>query len=148
DLESKVVKGFAGGAGLFFSLDGLWIAAFGANGLQKLALSGGVAITITPGDGGFFGGTWGDGDVIYFVPELPNGIASIPADGGQPTEVVKIEFETGQRQHKYPYAIPGTNSVLLTTAMAENATFDDARISVFSRINGRVKVLIEGGTHP
>jgi hypothetical protein len=51
--------------------------------MRKLALSGGAPVTVCAADN-FFGATWADDDTIYFVPELPGGVASVPAAGGQP----------------------------------------------------------------
>ena len=62
--------------------------------------------------------------------------------------MLKIDFEKGERQHRYPCAIPGSETVLLVTATADSATYDDARIVAFSPKTGRAKVLIEGGTGP
>src|SRR5688572_25113971 len=53
---------------------------------QKIALSGGAPVTITSIHG-FIGGSWADDDMIYFVPDLPSGIACVPAAGGASKEV-------------------------------------------------------------
>jgi serine/threonine-protein kinase len=96
----------------------------------------------------YFGGTWADSDVIYFVPEFPSGLMSVSGAGGEPREVLKIDFEKGQRQHKHPCSIPGSDTILLTTATSESVTFDEAQILAFSPRTRRTHVLIEGGTHP
>jgi len=114
---------------------------------MKVALSGGAPVTIWETDN-FVGATWADGDVIYFVPELPSGIASVPAAGGQPKEVVSIDFAKGERQHRFPYALPGGKAVIFTTGTANIATYDEARIVAFSPETGQQKVLLEGGTYP
>jgi eukaryotic-like serine/threonine-protein kinase len=151
ELESKRVKDIVGG-GPFFSPDGKWIGFMSLSlnyvtGVQKLALSGGAPVTICAADG-FAGATWADGDTIYFVADIPGGVLSVPAAGGQPKEIVKIDFDKGERQHKYPCALPGGKAVLSTVTTAGTATFDEARIGVFSPETGERKVLVEGGTHP
>src|SRR5579859_4571880 len=73
---------------------------------------------------------------------------SIPATGGQPKEAAKIDFAKGERQYKYPCALPGGKAVLFTMTAAETATFDEARIVAFSPRTGQRKVLLEGGTYP
>ncbi len=151
ELESKRVKDVAGG-GPFFSPDSRWLAFILTNanravGIRKLAMSGGAPVTVCAADS-YLGGTWADGDTIYFVPELPGGVVSVPAAGGQPKEIVKIDFDKGERQHRYPCALPGGKAVMFTTATADIATFDEAHIVAFSPETGRKKVLVEGGTHP
>jgi eukaryotic-like serine/threonine-protein kinase len=152
ELESKRIKEAVGGGGPFFSPDGRWVGYIqgspnSALGVRKLALSGGAPVTVCATDS-FLGATWADGDTIYFVPELPSGLVSVPSAGGQPKEMVKIDFPKGERQHRYPCALPGGKAVMFTTATADIATWDEAHIAVFSLETGRKKVLVEGGTHP
>lgn len=115
--------------------------------IRKLPLGGGPPATVCPVDN-FLGATWAEDDNIYFVPEFPSGVARVPAAGGEPVEIVKIDFDKGERQHKYPCALPGGNAVTFTTATAEMSSFDEAHIVAFSPGSGRRKVLVEGGTHP
>jgi serine/threonine protein kinase/Tol biopolymer transport system component len=155
ELESKVVKELAGGggAGPFFSPDGRWVGFLqtgggpGGGDLRKLALSGGAPVTVCDIDN-FLGATWADDDTIYFVPEFPSGVARVSALGGQPHEIVSIDFAGGERQHRYPCALPGGNGVMFTTTTPDIASFDDARIVAFSPASGQKKVLVEGGTQP
>jgi eukaryotic-like serine/threonine-protein kinase len=72
----------------------------------------------------------------------------IPAAGGEPKEIVKIDFANGERQIKYPCALPGGKGVLFTVTTADNTSFDEAHVAVFSPETGRKKLLVQGGTHP
>lgn len=146
-LESKPQKDLGIGAGLFFSPDSQWVACADFGAVRKVALSGGAAERVCLSDS-YMGGCWCDNGTIYFVPEFPSGLASVAAAGGDYREVLQIDFEKGERQHRYPCAIPGSETILLTTAMADNVTFDDARVMAFSPKTGRTKVLIEGGMSP
>ena len=150
ELEPKRIKELRGGSP-FFSPDGRWLG-FITNAapplvLSKIALSGGAPITICPHDA-FVGATWADGDTIYLVDQNPGGLMSVPAAGGQPKEVAKLDFAQGERQHKFPSALPGGKAVLFTVTTADTATFDDARIVAFSPGTGKRKTLLEGGTQP
>jgi serine/threonine-protein kinase len=150
ELELKRIKDLPDGAAPFFSPDGHWLG-FATNGvpvvIRKVALSGGASVALCPHDA-FFGATWGDDDRIYWVDENPGGLMSISAVGGQPKEAAKLEFEKGERQHRYPCALPGGKAVLSTVTTAETATFDDARIVAISLATGQRKILLEGGTSP
>jgi serine/threonine-protein kinase len=158
ELEPKRIKEAPVGASPFFSPDGRWIGFFAGSGtgtggpvgtpvIQKLALTGGAPVTICP-YGDFCGGTWAEGDTIYWVDQNPGGIMSVPSTGGQPKEVLKIDFAAGERQHKYPFALPGRKALLATMTTADIATFDEARIVAFSTVTGQKKIVIQGGTHP
>jgi serine/threonine-protein kinase len=149
ELESKRLKEVRNGAAGFFSPDGRWIAYFTLADpmtLSKMALSGGAAVTLSTVDG--MGGTWAEGDEIYWMNQNPGVLASIPAAGGQTRKVADIDFAKGERQHKFPCALPGGDTVLLTVSTADTPTFDEARIVALSPASGQKKLLLEGGTQP
>ncbi len=149
ELEPKVLP-FDGGAA-FFSPDGKWMGFFsgtlGNLQVRKMALDGGAPVTVCATEN-FIGATWAADDTIYFVPLVPGGLARVPAAGGQPKEIVKVDLTKGERQHRYPCALPGGKAVLLTVGTADAETFDDAHIAVLNTETGQTKTLIEGGTHP
>jgi Tol biopolymer transport system component len=149
ELEPKILM--AGGGVPFFSPDGHWLGFFtvgvGTYQLRKIGLHGGAPVSICAATA-FAGATWADGDTIYFVSDIPGGVLSVPASGGQPKEVAKIDFTKGERIHKYPHALPGGKAVLFTVATVDSESFDDAHIAVFSTRTGQRKVLVDGGTNP
>jgi hypothetical protein len=150
ELESKRVEAVVNGAAAFFSPDGKWLGFFQLKptvAMGKLPLSGGAPIAVCPA-GSFAGATWSDGDIIYFVSEVPGGILSVPAGGGQPKEVVKIDTAKGERVLKFPHALAGGKALLFTVATVASESFDDAQIAVVSLPTGERRILVERGTHP
>jgi len=148
ELEPRLV--WENGPAPFFSSDGQWIGFFrmGRDGqVAKIGVGGGAPVPVSPGQT-LMSGTWAEDDTIYAVLTAPGGLVSIPAAGGPPKEALKIDFAKGERQHKFPCALPEGNAVLLTMSTAETETFDDARIVAFLPRTGEKKVLAEGGTHP
>jgi hypothetical protein len=154
ELESRRIKD-SGGAP-FFSPDGRWIGFLAGSGtgftassptLRKLPVNNGVSATICPVEG-FSGATWADDNVIYFIAVIPGGVTSVPANGGEPKEVVPVDFAKGERMHKFPCALPGGKAVLVTVTTADFTSFDEARIVALSPRTGHRKILLEGGTHP
>lgn len=148
ELEPKLFP--FDGAAAFFSPDSRWIgfsgSAAGKPVLRKIPLDGG-----TPGEicrRACIGATWTADDIIYFVAEVPGGLQRVAAAGGEPKEVGKIDLSKGQRTHRYPCALPGGKGILLTLGTADIETFDDAQIAVFDVATGKIKTLVEGGTHP
>lgn len=148
ELEPKLLPYEAGAA--FFSPDGRWLGFMGTAAakpvLRKMALDGGPAEDVC--SRGYVGATWAADDMIYFVSEVPGGLVRVAAAGGEPKEVVKIDLAKGERQHRYPCALPGGRGILLTVGTADSETFDDARIAVLNLQTGQTKTLVEGGTHP
>jgi serine/threonine-protein kinase len=149
ELEPKLLP-FTGGAP-FFSPDGRWIG-FTAPGtpvsphLRKTALEGGPPITIC--SSAYLGATWADDDMIYFYAMDPGGVMRVPAAGGQPKEVFKVDLAKGERQYTYPCALPGGKAILFTEGTADSETFDDAHIAVLNTETGQRKTLVEGGSAP
>lgn len=149
ELEPKLLP-FDGGA-CFFSPDGRWMGFIGsATGkpvMRKMALDGGPPVTVC--GRGYVGATWAADDMIYFVAEVPGGaLVRVPATGGDPKEVIKVDLAKGDRQHRYPCALPGGKGILITVGTADSETFDDAHIAVVNTQTGQIKTLVEGGTHP
>ncbi|MFN2446013.1 MAG: hypothetical protein ABR606_10610 [Vicinamibacterales bacterium] len=150
DLESKRFEEVPTGAAAFFSPDGRWLGFFittPTTGMRKIALSGGAPVTVCA-TGNFAGATWADDDTIYFVPEMPGGVSSVPAAGGQPKEILKVDVENGERILKFPHALPGGRALLYTVATVDSESFDDAHVAVVSLDTGRRKTLVEGATYP
>lgn len=149
ELEAHRIKDVTSGGSPFFSPDGKWIGFFQNTAemtLRKVALSGGAPVTICPVDA--FGGTWADGDTIFWMSHNPGGLSSIPARGGTPKEIIPVAFDKGDRMYKYPSALPGGKAVLATVSTADTATFDEAKIVAFRPETGERKVLLEGGSQP
>ena len=130
------VEGGLGGIP-FFAPDGQWLGflqtvlagTVGAGGaLRKVGLGGGAPITICRSDSPA-GATWAADGTIYFVSAMPGGVMRVPAAGGDPQEMVKIDFAHGERMHKYPHALPGGDAVLFTVATTDSESFDDAQIA-------------------
>jgi serine/threonine protein kinase len=150
ELESKRVEDVVSGAAAFFSPDGRWLGFFQLKptiAMWKLPLSGGAPVAVCPA-GSFAGATWSNGDIIYFVSEVPGGILSVPAGGGQPKEVIKIDTAKGERVLKFPHALAGGKALLFTVATVDSESFDDAQIAVVSLPTGERRILVERGTHP
>jgi serine/threonine-protein kinase len=151
DLEFSLLKDIVSGYS-FFSPDGGWLGYFTPSppSMRKLPLSGGAPRTIFPRPAatGNSGAAWADDDTIYFVSDIPGGLMSVPASGGQPKEIRKIDTQHDERTLKYPSMLPGRSSLLYTLATKDSESFDDALIVALSIRTGQTKVLIEGGTHP
>jgi serine/threonine-protein kinase len=151
-LEPKLFPAPAVGIA-FFSPDGQWIGFLApgtpvAQQLRKVALDGAAPATVYDQVEVYWGGTWAADDVIYCVAGIPGGLLRVPAAGGQPTEILKIDLAKNERQYKYPCALPGGKAVLLTLATADSETFDDAHIAAVNTETGQIKTLVEGGTAP
>jgi serine/threonine-protein kinase len=143
---SRPVGGAVGSAP-FFSPDGEWLGFWHAPTatLRKVAVSGGAPVKIADVPSGVSGATWGrDGTIVFAWFNLYR----VPASGGAPTVLLKVDDRLGQRFYRHPSFLPSGRDVLFTIGKAETQSYDDADIAVVSVDTGRTKVLIEGGTSP
>jgi WD40 repeat protein len=136
----------------FYSPDNRWLGYLVTSDgqrLRKVALSGGAPVTICNyQDSQPAGATWAAPDTIYFVSSIPGGISRVSPAGGDPVEVVTVDFDNGERMHKFPHALPGGDTLVYTLATGDSESFDDTLIAAYSIKTRQRKVLVEGGTSP
>ncbi len=112
-LEATPIVGAEHVSGPFFSPDGEWIAFFGGESLQKVALRGGPPARICtlpiPASWGGHGASWGDDGSIIFEGGVR--LWRVPATGG------KAESIGSGRMGLWPDVLPGSDAVIFTTAV-------------------------------
>ena len=125
----------------FFSPDGEWVAFYSARdrALKKVALAGGVAVTLTEADG-LDGASWGADDTIVFG-QRGRGIFSVAGRGGTPEELVSVE---PRAVALLPRMLPGGDAVLFTLGLP--GQFDSAQVVVEQLATGERTVLVDGGS--
>ena len=109
DLDARPLPGTEGASMPFFSPDGRWIAFKTADGLiKKMALEGGPAITIAPGDQNWIGADWGPNDEIV-VGTATAGLFAVSAAGDAPRSVTQLDTAALESGHLSPHLLPGGN---------------------------------------
>ena len=147
-LDATPLGGLAAPRGLFISPDGAWVGFFdGVGTLQKIAVTGGPAVTLCQSCGtGPRGSTWGPNDTIVMATTDPtSGLLGLSATGGQPDVLTTPNHEQGERDHFWPEFLPGGRAVLFT--IVSNGAIDTAQIAVLDLQSGTQTVLIRGGSH-
>jgi serine/threonine-protein kinase len=145
-LEAMPIRGTEGQPnGPFFSPDGQTVAYWDRLAEQVMVVSaaGGTPVALASASS-FYSGSWGADDTIVFAQE--NGVWRVPAGGGVPQHLVKIE--AGERVHG-PQMLPDGNSLLFALvnvrSMSGNATaWDGAQIVVHSLDTGERTTLVRG----
>ena len=110
-FEARVAPGSTGAKQPFFSPDGKWIAFFAQGQLQKAEVAGGSPIKLADAPVAY-GGTWSDDNTILYVPTLGSGLLRIPASGGTPEVLTKVDGAAAGYAHSYPQILPGGRAVL------------------------------------
>ena len=143
-LHQSVLTPLAGtenGSSPFFSPDGQWIG-FAADGkVKKISVEGGAAVTVCEAIS-MRGGSWGDDGNIVFAPSAASGLLRVSAAGGTPAPLTKLS--PGERTHRWPHVLPGSQTILLTVHAGSN-NYDGANIDVLSTTSGERRTLVRGG---
>jgi serine/threonine-protein kinase len=129
----------------FFSPDGHWLAFFAGRTLKKIPVEGGASIPLSEA-GNFASGSWGDNDHIVAALNQGRGgmpqsaLSSVSVEGGNPTPVT--ELRSGERSHRWPQVLPGSEAVLFTVYHSESP--DDATVEALVLKTHERKVLVHG----
>jgi hypothetical protein len=90
---------------MFWSPDGRTIAFFTERKLETIALAGGMPQELCDARAGH-GGTWNRDGVIVFAPTSNGPLFSVPATGGTPTQVTKLDATREETSHRMPWFLP------------------------------------------
>jgi Tol biopolymer transport system component len=126
----------------FFSPDGQWIGFVTPQELKKVSVAGGTPLVLCP-VALSRGATWGESGAIVFAPNPASGLMQLPAAGGTPVELTKLE--NGEISHRWPQFLPGGKRVLFTAYKSGDR--NAGRIEVVDVATGKRTVLHEGGTY-
>jgi len=143
-LESRPILGTGGAVNPFFSPDGQWVGFFADGKLEKVAVSGGTALTIGIATGSL-GASWGNQGMIAFAPKQDESLEQVADAGG--TQQPLTHLEKREIGHRWPEYLPGGTAVLFTAGETTNM-WTNAQVAVYSVGTSQRRNLIQEGTQP
>jgi Tol biopolymer transport system component len=105
-LHATVILGSEGASAPFWSPDSQSIAFFGGKYLKKVRISGGAPEDICQAEASPGGGAWSREGVVLFAPSLSDGLYRVPASGGKPQPVLKLDDAKSERADLWPQFLP------------------------------------------
>jgi Tol biopolymer transport system component/predicted Ser/Thr protein kinase len=105
ETSARRLPGTEGAAGPFWAPDSKSIAFSAASKLQRIDLAGGSPVTICDGVT-TRGAAWSDDGQIVFG-SLGGGLLRVPALGGTPSPLTRIDASRGETSHRFPQILPG-----------------------------------------
>ena len=100
---------------IFWSPDNRSVAFVTQNKLRRVQIDGGGVQSISDAQG-LFGGTWNANGVIVFAPDASGPLSRVPANGGSPIAVTKLD---GHANHRLPQFLPDGRRFLYLAVGAE-----------------------------
>jgi len=143
--EAVRLAGTEGATTFFFSPDGAWIAFSSGvdNTLKRIPAGGGPVQTICAIDGVLRGGSWGSDDRIVFATTTSKGLLRVPASGGTPEVLTKVDHAGGEADQFWPLVLPGAKAIVYT-AWNGSSSQDTARLVALSLASGKKTDIAKG----
>lgn len=143
--EAAPVPGTDGADMPFFSPDGSQLGFASDGQLKRVPLSGGPPAVICAAAEAR-GATWNDDDTIVFAAGAFTGLSRVPAAGGAPVPLTRLE-RPGEEGHRWPVFLPGGRAVIFATVPAGRRV-EDATIDVVRLEDGLRRTLVRGAFYP
>ena len=108
--------------------------------MKKISVQGGAPVMLCDAPSPR-GANWGEDDNIVVALNAQGGLSRIPAEGGTPRTLTKLQ---GALTHRWPQSVLGGEAVLFTLSLS-SVVFEDASIAAVSLKTGGIKILVHGG---
>ena len=144
-LQAVALSGTEDALAPFFSPDGQWIGFFAGAKLRKIAVTGGLPVTLADAPSPR-GGTWSDDGTVVFTPNQVPGtrLAHVSADGGEAQPLTPLA--AGELAQMWPQMLAGGSAVLYTSTSG-TGSLNEANLIVHALPAGAPKVVQRGGYH-
>jgi serine/threonine-protein kinase len=109
--------------------------------LKKISVTGDSPSTLAQVERSS-GASWGASGTIVYAPGVFTPLMKIPAVGGTPEPVTKLDKD---RSHRWPQWLPDGRTVLFTSLAQDSADFEGASIEAVRVDTGERKVVHRGG---
>jgi Tol biopolymer transport system component len=145
-LSATPLPGTAGASSPFWSPDSESIAFVAQGQLRAITLPGGEPRVIATSAFNATG-TW-SGDTILFTPSPVSPISRVPASGGTPRPVTRLDKEAGDVVHRSPSFLPDGRHFLYVAVAARTGGTTPRAVYVGSidEQDGPARLLLESGS--
>jgi Tol biopolymer transport system component/tRNA A-37 threonylcarbamoyl transferase component Bud32 len=128
----------------FWSPDSRFIGYFTQGSLKKIDPSGGPPLTVCEAARGI-GGAWSREGTIVFAPEPTSPLFRVPAAGGKPEPVTRLDASLHVTAHRYPVFLPDGRHFLYMAANLSGNTGDPANSIRVGSLDGKTDKAVVAG---
>ena len=143
-VEARAIPGADDATFPFWSPDGRAIGFFMGGKLKRVDVDEGAVLTLCDAPSGR-GGTWSAGNVILFTPSVRDGIYQVPASGGEPQAVTRVD-RSRHTSHRWPEVLPDGRSFVYLAVPRDAAQRAESAIFIASLDGGAPEPLVRSGT--
>ena len=122
-MAARRLEGTESAALPFWSPDGRRIGFFSNSKLKVVSASGGRAEMLADAPSGR-GAVWTRSNVILFAPDAGGPLFQIPASGGTPVPVTKLDSARHEYGHRFPTLLPDGDHFLYAALPGKNGKFE------------------------
>lgn len=140
--EATAVPGTENAARPFWSPDSKAIGFTGSGKLKRVEVLGGAPVHLCDAPAPR-GASWSENDVILLADET-RGLFQVPAAGGRPVQVTKLDTASGEIAHTAPQFLPGGTEFLFLVRHQER----QKEGIYWGALDGRPKVLVQTTATP
>lgn len=138
-LKAQPLEGTEDASYPFWSPDSRSLGFFANKQLKRIDASGGPLHSLCSVRNAR-GGSWGTGGIIFFSPHVNEPLYSVPATGGTPAQVTKLDVSQHD-SHRWPYFLPDGKHFLYFAASHEDLSHAHDGIYVAS-LDGKENKLV------
>ena len=138
-LAPRQISGTQNATQPFWSPDGRSIAFFADGKLKIVDVEGGSPREVCDGEYGV-GGVWTDDGTLVFTPAWGNGLFRVPAAGGKPEPLTKLDLKRREAVHAWPVLIRKSNTILFLNRTTPS---EPSRVCAIPTDGGPMRVLFE-----
>jgi len=142
----RALPGTAGASYPFWSADDRHLGFFSGGKLRTTEAAGGPVVTLCDAAGAR-GGAW-NGDGVILFSTTWGGVHRLPASGGTPVDITKLDASKGELSHRWPRFLPDGKHFLYLAANFAGGKAESASILVGSLDSGESKFLFQARSNP
>lgn len=139
--EARLIPGTERASLPFWSPDSRSLAYFSTNSLRRVELAGGPPQDICAASIPLGGGSWSRNGVIVFLPRPEGVLFQVPAKGGTPRPVTRLDESRGEFLHRSPEFFPDGRHFLY---LASSRKMGSTTLRLGSLDSMDSKILLEG----
>jgi Tol biopolymer transport system component len=140
--QASVLTGTEDAVYPFWAPDSRMLGFFSGGKLRTIDTTGGPPISLCNVEDDPKGGAWSGSGVIVFAASSAGPLQRVPATGGEPAALTKLDAKRGENSHRHPRFLPDGTHFLYVARMGDSQAAEGHPIVLGSLDGGAETVLL------